>query len=174
MIKEFENNPNVVAVMYNEGGRNGETRAWTETVWNNFYLRGGLIFDELGNNGRLIYNQPNTGLPFGRFFIIDPEGNIALPYFGHDAKKAIGTIYSLLIPPVTGLTVYRTAPDDITLRWNDVGQTVVEYVVYGAPSLTDSFAVVDVTPDTLFIHSGVLQLNDVFFYRVTARRMESR
>ncbi len=96
IVKEFEDNPNVVTALYNEGGRNGETLSWTQTVWDNYYLRGSIIWDATGDNSRENYNQPNTGLPFGRNFIIDQQGNVALAKFGYDPATIIETIYELL------------------------------------------------------------------------------
>ena len=42
------------------------------------------------------YKQPNTGLPFGRGFIIDQNGKVAYPYFGYYPKIVIEKIYELL------------------------------------------------------------------------------
>jgi len=42
------------------------------------------------------YLQPDTNLPFGRGFIIDRDGTVALPYFGHNPRLVIDTIYELL------------------------------------------------------------------------------
>ena len=99
IIKEFENNPDVVTVLYNQGGRQGETEPWLKEIWSNFYLRGDIIFDETGENSIMNYNQADTGLPFGRSFIIDQSGNVVLPYFSHQADLAVETIYSLLDEP---------------------------------------------------------------------------
>lgn len=95
IIREFEGNPNVTAVIFCQGGQNGETRAWLETFWSSYYLRGGVIWDETGAVGAL-YGQPSTGLPFGRGFIIDPEGRVSLPYFGHQPQMAIAAIHEML------------------------------------------------------------------------------
>jgi len=96
IIKEFENNPDVVAAVYEQGGQNGETRQWVETLWSNFHLRGGIIWDASGTNGKNTYAQPDTGLPFGRSYVIDQQGNIAAATFGYDPSSVIQTIYSLL------------------------------------------------------------------------------
>jgi hypothetical protein len=40
--------------------------------------------------------QPATGLPFGRGFIIDRDGTLAAPYFGHHPAMVIETINALL------------------------------------------------------------------------------
>jgi hypothetical protein len=58
-------------------------------------LRGGVLWDETGEVGSA-YSQPNTGLPFGRGFIIDRDGNVALPYFGHQPQMAIDVIHAML------------------------------------------------------------------------------
>ena len=67
-----------------------------ETVWSRYYLRGNLIWDATGNNSRDYYDQPNTGLPFGRIFIIDQSGNVVRPVFGYDPASMIATIHDLL------------------------------------------------------------------------------
>lgn len=95
IIKEFQNNPRVVTAVYQEGGRFSEIASWVRTFWSNYYLRGTVLWDERGAVGGN-YRQPSTGLPFGRGFIIDQEGIVALPYFGHRPEMVIDTIYSLL------------------------------------------------------------------------------
>jgi len=95
IVKEFAAHPGVVALIFDQGGQNGETREWLETFWGNYYLRGGVLFDETGETGRM-YGQPSTGLPFGRGFIIDVDGRVALPYFGHQPQAAIAKIRELL------------------------------------------------------------------------------
>ena len=95
IIKEFRGNPSVVTAVFEEGGRMHEVLSWVRTFWDNYYLRGSVIWDADGAAGKS-YKQPSTGLPFGRGFIIDQEGNVALPYFGHRPQLVIDTIYSLL------------------------------------------------------------------------------
>jgi hypothetical protein len=92
IVKEFMDNPSVVTAPMNQA----ESRSWVETFWTNCYLRGGLIWDQAGNIGGNAYSQPNVGIPFGRGFIIDQEGRVALPYFGHQPDMVIETIYNLL------------------------------------------------------------------------------
>jgi hypothetical protein len=96
IVKEFENNPDVVTFVYNQGGIFGETRDWLETFWENYYLRGAVVFDETGFTAVTDYGQPMTDLPFSRGFIIDQDGKVALPYFGHHPKMVIEKIYELL------------------------------------------------------------------------------
>ena len=96
IIKEFAGNPNVVTAAYHEGGRNGETTAWAEVYWSNYYLRDLVIWDETGAVGQAHYTQPDTGLPFGRGFIIGRDGRVVLPYFGHNPQLVVETIRSLL------------------------------------------------------------------------------
>ena len=98
VIATFESNPSVEAVLLDQGGFLGESRAWLEEVWSRFYLRGRVIFDATGTTAQLDYAQPSTGLPFARYFIIDQQGDVSLPYFGHDARKAIDAINALLTP----------------------------------------------------------------------------
>lgn len=96
IVKEFENDPEVVTFVYDEGGRNGETREWLETMWSNYFLRGEVVFDETGEISRNLFGQPATGLPFARGFIIDRDGTLAVPYFGHEPQFVISTINALL------------------------------------------------------------------------------
>jgi hypothetical protein len=67
-----------------------------QEFWDNFYLRGQVIWDSTGQVSRQLYEQPGTGLPFGRGFIIDQTGRVALPYFGHQPQMAIAKIHELL------------------------------------------------------------------------------
>jgi len=96
IVKEFENNPNVFVAVFNQGGRNGETRAWLEDFWSHYYLRGGVLFDVNGDIGSNLWGQPQTHLPFFRGFIIDPDGWVIKPYFGHHPQMVIDQIYELL------------------------------------------------------------------------------
>ena len=93
---EFENNPEVVVAVFNEGGSHGETLDWVQLWWDNVALRGSIIWDETGAVGSGLYGQPSTNLPFGRGFIIDREGIVDTPYFGHQPEAAIARIYELL------------------------------------------------------------------------------
>ncbi len=89
IVKEFEGNPDVVTFLFNEGGRLGEDYDWMLTFWDNIYLRGTVTHDAawvVANE----YLQPNTNLPFGRWFIIDREGTVVLPHFGHDRATMTG------------------------------------------------------------------------------------
>lgn len=96
IVKEFEENPSVVTAVFQEGGRQNETYDWARTFWSNYYLRGTVIWDQSGSVGQTNYQHPRTGLPFGRGFIIDQNGDLALPTFGHNPKSVTRTIYSLL------------------------------------------------------------------------------
>lgn len=106
IIEEFENHPGVVAAVFEEGGKNGETLDWARTFWASYYLRDFAIWDPDGSVGQH-YRMPQTGLPFGRGFVIDQQGNVALPHFGHDPAGVIETIYELL--GCTEPEVYCTA-----------------------------------------------------------------
>lgn len=66
-----------------------------QTFWDNVYLRDGVLFDENGQVGGM-YGQPSTGLPFGRGFIIDRDGTVDLPYFGHNPRLVIDRIHELI------------------------------------------------------------------------------
>lgn len=96
IVKEYDGDPEVVTFILDEGGRFGETGEWLETVWSNYFLRGEVVFDETGETGRRYFGQPATGLPFGRGFIVDRDGTVAIPYFGHDPRMAIDAIDILL------------------------------------------------------------------------------
>jgi len=99
IIREFEDHPEVVVFVYEEGGRNGETEEWFQVFWDNFFLRGRVLFEASGAISRTHYDQPATGLPFGRGFIIGRDGRVVLPYFGHQPEMVIETIRRLLDPP---------------------------------------------------------------------------
>ncbi len=96
IVREFENHPKVEVAVFDEGGDHGETLDWVQFWWERVALRGGIIWDEDGSVGGNLYGQPSTGLPFGRGFIIDPDGIVDTPYFGHRPKAAIDRIYELL------------------------------------------------------------------------------
>ncbi len=96
IIREFVDDPRVFVAPFQQGGSNGETREWLEVFWRNNYLRDKLIWDEFGTIGSQVYKQPSTGLPFGRGFIIDRDGHVVLPYFGHQPQMVINKIHELL------------------------------------------------------------------------------
>ena len=100
IVAAFEDNPDVVMVVFDEGGRNGETAEWFRSFWEHVYLRGSAVFDSDGQVSRLHYGQPSTGLPFGRGFIIDRDGRVVKPYFGHQPEMVIETIDRLLGRPI--------------------------------------------------------------------------
>jgi hypothetical protein len=83
-------------LIYDEGGRNGETEDWFRVFWENVYLRGPALFEASGTISKGHYDQPSTGLPFGRGFIIGRDGRVVLPYFGHQPRLVIDTIHELL------------------------------------------------------------------------------
>lgn len=95
VVKEFENNPDVEVFIFDQGGSSGETRDWLETWWDNYFLRGSVVYDQSGSVGTQ-YGQPKTNLPFGRGFIIDRDGTVAQAYFGHKPAWVIDQIYGLL------------------------------------------------------------------------------
>jgi hypothetical protein len=96
IVREFAGNPNVFTAVFEQGGANGETREWLGVFWSNYYLRGGILWDEDGAIGGDLYGQPSTGLPFGRGFIVDQAGRVDTPYFGHQPQMAIARIRELL------------------------------------------------------------------------------
>ena len=75
-----------------------EPRAVVETFWRNIYLRGQLIYDQAGEIAGRAYDQPETGVPFGRSFVIGGDQVVELPLFGYDPDLIIRTIDSLLRP----------------------------------------------------------------------------
>lgn len=74
-----------------------------ETFWRNLYLRCPLIFDPVGTIAGDDYDQPRTGLPFGRIFVIGPDQKVALPLFGHDPDRVIAFVEELLATMPLGL-----------------------------------------------------------------------
>ncbi len=95
IVREFEGNQDVVTFLFNQGSVMGEDYDWMKTFWDNLYLRGTVVHDATWVAANE-YLQPNTNLPFGRGFIVDRDGTVALPYFGHDPELVIDTIYDLL------------------------------------------------------------------------------
>jgi hypothetical protein len=127
IVKEFEGNPDVVAVVFNQGGDAGETREWLEIFWNNYYLRGSVLWDENGYAAGN-YTMPNTGNPFGRGFIIDQDGLVSLPYFGREGMTVIRHIYQLLggVPPQApeGVEAEADGMGNLVLTWSPVTHDV--------------------------------------------------
>ncbi len=95
IIKRYENHPGVLATLFQQGGSNGETQSWVEIFWENYFLRTFVMWDPSGNAGQA-YGMPQTGLPFGRTFVIDQQGIVSLPLFGYDADAVIDAIDALL------------------------------------------------------------------------------
>jgi hypothetical protein len=91
IIKEFQNNPKVVAAVLQEG----ETAAWVNAFWTNHFLRDTVLWDA-NKQHTPNYKQPATGIPMGRGFIIDQEGKVAVPYFGYEPRETIRKIYDLI------------------------------------------------------------------------------
>jgi len=135
IVREFMGNPSVVTVLFNQGGSQGETLSWLQTFWDNYYLRGQVLFDETGQIGAGEYGQPSTGLPFGRGFIIDADGRVDWPYFGHQPDAAIARIYELLGVVDAGepASVPTVARLDAWVRPNPTrSRAAIEYTM-GAP-----------------------------------------
>lgn len=86
----------MVVYLLNAGGFMGESLAWMHLWWENFYLRGGVLWDLMGSVASGLYGQPDTHHPFGRGFIIDQQGNVDRAYFGFDPAMIIERIYTLL------------------------------------------------------------------------------
>ena len=94
-MRAFENDPRVVLAVSDEGGRNGETLSWLNTFWTHHLLRGQIIFDADGSTSQALLGQPRTGLPFGRGFVVGPDGRVVLPYFGHQPQRVVELLREL-------------------------------------------------------------------------------
>lgn len=66
-----------------------------QQFWSNVHLRSSILFDASGNVGRQ-YDQPRTGLPFGRQYLIGPDGIIEEAYFFHDPSFTVERIRELI------------------------------------------------------------------------------
>lgn len=124
VVKEFENDPEVVATVFDEGGRNGETEDWVQVFWANYYPRGFVFWDVNGTAGQN-YKQPKGGIPFRRGFLIDKTGKVALPYFHYDPAMVIQSIKAL---KGGGLTC---TPDTVTVSQATGGKVTLD--VNGSP-----------------------------------------
>ncbi|MFH1573609.1 MAG: hypothetical protein ABIG68_06465, partial [Acidobacteriota bacterium] len=101
-----------------------------------------VLFEESGQVSRGSYDQPDTGLPFGRGFIIDQQGRIAVPYFGHQPEAAVAAVYALLggsapepgisIPHLTGgVDSWRDVLSVDNLGMGNAGYAVILYDQWG-------------------------------------------
>jgi hypothetical protein len=95
VIEEFMGNPCVEALVFQQGDATRETYDWAQVYWQGNDLRNGLIWDDDGALGRDTFDQPQIGIPFGRHFIFDANGNVAHPFFGHDPRWTIERMYEL-------------------------------------------------------------------------------
>lgn len=125
VVKEFENDSSVVTAVFNEGGRFNEDAQWLQIFWAGHYLRGSLFWDPNAGAGAN-YKQPSTGLPFGRGFLIDQQGKVALPYFGHRPRMVIQSIKALkggglsLTPSATTLSAAAGGPLDLAVSGSPI------------------------------------------------------
>ncbi len=179
IVKEFTGNPQVRLALLNPGDSHSETLAWTQHFWDNNYLRGSFLYDNDGSVDSL-YEQPATGLPFGRGFIIDQQGNVDLPFFGHNPQMVIARIYELLedSPPTApqNLAAFVTGAD-LELMWSPVTadvwgnpMTVNHYRVYRGqePYFTcDGEHLLGETADCFYTVAGAMSQPGGFF-KVTA------
>jgi len=181
IIKEFVDNPDVVTFIYDQGGQRGETKEWCEEMWSNYFLRGSVVFDATGQIAAAYYKQPNTGLPFGRGFIIDKDGKIALPYFGHDPQMVISKIYEML--GKTGVRkkektegmdyrLYQNTPNPFnprtTIRYSIAEASYVKLAVYNALGQQVALLVDEEMPPGTYqavFHSENLA-GGIYFYRL--------
>jgi len=134
IIEEFEDDPNVVAVILNEGGQFDEDLDWVENIWDHFYLRGSIIWDPYDDVSSPFYDQPHTGLPFGRSFIIDQYRNAVTTSFGYNPSGVIDKIYELLAadqPATPNNFTISISGNDIILNW-DSGSRDETYNVYSS------------------------------------------
>jgi len=116
VVKEFIRDPRVVTGVLSKG----ESRETLENFWGNIYLRGQMIFDPTADIADGAYGQPATGLPASRAFVVGADGKIALPFFGHDPDRIIGTIYELLDVPDPLQLSLQESLDGTLLCWNDL------------------------------------------------------
>jgi len=110
----------VVAAPFNDG----ESVSHLQTYYTNFFLRDFLIMDP-SKQASPNYGQPSIGIPMARAFIIDPQGKVALPYFGHQPQLAVK---SLLAFKRQGLTC---VPDAATISASAGGR--LTFHVDGSP-----------------------------------------
>ena len=97
IIKEFEGNLNVETYVLDQADKVTETKEWVAFWSTKFFQRKPMLYDQDGLVGLGPFSQPNVGnMPFGRGLIIDQDGNVAMPFFGHQPDRVIETIYSLL------------------------------------------------------------------------------
>ena len=75
--------------MLQQGDETREAYEWALLYWESHYFRNEVIWDDDGGLGRDTLSQPQTGLPFGRNFIIDADGVVAAPSFGHAPQSTI-------------------------------------------------------------------------------------
>jgi hypothetical protein len=94
LIRQFVNNDCVEALTYQQGNASTEEYDWAVLYWENHFLRYRNIFDAEGRTGNRTFAQPQIGIPFGRHFVVDQNGEVVLPFFGHDPLLAQQTIYN--------------------------------------------------------------------------------
>lgn len=92
MVKEFENDPRVVTALMNMA----EPEVVFQRYWSNVYLRGQMLHDPETSIAGIAYQQPNTGLPVERAFILGQDQTVVLPFFSYKPQLMIDTIYDLL------------------------------------------------------------------------------
>ena len=169
IIKEFVDNENVVTALVNHA----EDLGWVNAYWRNLYLRDLLLHDP-SSDGVAVGSmaQPNTGMPYGRYFIIDQDGRVALPYLLHQPELAISKIYELLgdagIPVANDDTAStdQDVPSVISVLDNDSdpnGDPLrIEAVTQGQNgSVSFDLTTVTYTPDLGFVGG------DTFTYTIT-------
>ena len=102
IVKTFEDDPRVVTAIVSQVDSAGQLALF----WSNHYLRGTMLFDPTGTVGGNLYQQPYSGVPFSRAWIIAPDQTIVLPHFGYDPQLMIDTIHALLddLPPLGDIT----------------------------------------------------------------------
>jgi len=95
IIERYQNDSDVTAVLWNQGGFLGETQSWLQTWWDNHCLRGTVLHDANGLTASTVYGQPSLGLPFERGFIIGRDGRVLEAYFGHRPNWVVKRIEQL-------------------------------------------------------------------------------
>ncbi len=190
VIKELGDHPDVVTILFNQGVVFNENWHWLRTFWDNYYLRGGVVHDSTWVVADE-YLQPNTNLPFGRGFIIDRDGTVALPYFSHNPRLVIETIEGMLagtgvsdgdagqtagvarvrlaspmpnpFNPTTTIGFAILSDADVVLSVFDIAGRRVKELAHGRRDAGEHAVVWDGTTDT-----GAAAASGVYFVRIEA------
>ncbi len=119
----FEHHPQVSMVLISQK----EDASLLDEYWHNLYLRMPMLFDLSGSVSYVAYQQPASGLPFSRSFLVTPTGMVKETWFGFNGDAVTDAIYrqlaTIAIPGDANLDG-RVDRDDITaihLAWGPCG-----------------------------------------------------